>query len=59
MIKLYFCQSVIELRIDLTSYKSITEVFLTMSIKGNCAIYIDKNLKIYENSTWYICSVVL
>ena len=22
-----------------------------MFIKGNCAIYIDKNLKVYENST--------
>ena len=31
-----------------------------MFIKGKCAIYIDKNLRVYENSTgifvlWYIC----
>ena len=28
-----------------------------MFIKGNCAIYIDKNLKVYENSTvlFFLC----
>ena len=51
MIKLYFCLLVIELRIDLTFYKSIIEKLITMSIKGKCAIYIDKNLRVYENST--------
>ena len=28
-----------------------------MFIEGNCAIYIDKNLKVYENITEIICSV--
>ena len=34
------------IRIDLNLYKS-----LTMFIKGNCAMYIAKNLKVFENNT--------
>ena len=54
MIKLYFCLLVIELRIDLTFYKSITEKFITMSIKGKCAIYIDKNLRFMKTVLVYL-----
>ena len=47
------------LRIDLNLYKQIYQriKLLTMFIEGNCAIYIDKNLKVYENITEIICSV--
>ena len=48
------------LRIDLNLYKQIYQIIklLTMFIEGNCAIYIDKNLKVYEKSTviFVLCS---